>query len=271
MTSQGTSKIDELEYFPCSCPACDKKTPEKVRRLLLMERERFLAAHNLYACYEELQTIKQSILDGRLWELIETRSRNHPTLQAAFQRMLAYSDKFELETPIRKRKGPFILSEESLSRPEVIRHQQRLLEKYQPPHNVKKLLLLPEEHLRPFREISQDGGPIERLERRTDIHTCTYGLTYAIVPQELLDVYPLSQTETALTASPAAINHARVGMTDYLKRFHYSRCIIVVHESWQEQVAKSIKRKFKGKVKVHVVKVDLFDTQAVRIVMKALK
>ena len=91
MTSQGTAKIEELEYFPCNCPACHKKTPDEVRKLLPMYRDRFLASHNLYACYEELQTIKQAILDGRLWELIETRSRNHPTLQAAFRRMLACS------------------------------------------------------------------------------------------------------------------------------------------------------------------------------------
>ena len=271
MTSQGTAKIEELEYFPCSCPACDKKTPEKMRRLLLMERERFLASHNLYACYSELQTIKQAILDGRLWELVETRSRSHPTLQAAFKRMLAYADKFEVETPIRKRKGPFILSEESLFRPEVTRHQQRLLERYQPPLHVKKLLLLPEEHLRPFREIPDEGGPIERLERRTDVHICSYGLTYAIVPQELLDVYPLSQTETALTPTPAATNHACIRMVAYLKKFRYSRCVMVVHEPWQEQVAESIKRKFKGKIRVHVVKADAFDTQALRTVLKALK
>jgi 7-cyano-7-deazaguanine tRNA-ribosyltransferase len=271
MTSQGTAKIEELEYFPCSCPACDKKTPEKVRRLLLMERDRFLASHNLYACYSELQTIKQAILDGRLWELVETRSRNHPTLQAAFQRMLAYADSFEAETPIRKRKGPFILSEESLFRPEVTRHQQRLLERYQPPPHVKKLLLLPEEHLRPFRDIPPDAGPIERLERRTDVHVCSYGLTYAIVPQELLDVYPLSQTETALRPTTTATNHARKRMVEYLKRFHYSRCVIVVHELWQEQVAESIKRKFKGKIRIHVVNTNSFDTHALRTVLKALR
>ena len=236
-----------------------------------MERERFLASHNLYACYEELQTIKQAILDGRLWELIETRSRNHPTLQAAFRRMLAYSDKFELETPIRKRKGPFILSEESLSRPEVIRHQKRLLERYSPPHNVKKLLLLPEEHLMPFREILGDGGAIERLERRSDVHVCSYGLTYAIIPQELLDVYPLSQTETALTASQAATKLTRERMVEYLKRFRYSRCVMVVHEPWQERIAESIKRKFKGKIRVQIVKAASFDAKASGIVLKALK
>jgi predicted RNA-binding protein len=185
--------------------------------------------------------------------------------------MLAYADKFEVETPIRKRKGPFILSEESLFRPEVTRHQQRLLERYQPPSGVKKLLLLPEENLRPFRELPADNGPVERLERRTDVHICSYGLTYAIVPQELLDVYPLSQTETALTPTPTATKHARIRMVEYLKRFHYSRCVIVVHEQWQEQIAESIKKKFKGKIRVQVIKSDSFDAQALRTVLKALK
>jgi predicted RNA-binding protein len=136
---------------------------------------------------------------------------------------------------------------------------------------VKKLLLLPEEHLRPFREISPDGGPIERLERRNDVHVCSYGLTYAIVPQELLDVYPLSQTETALTPSTQTTNLARRRMVEYLKRFHYSRCVMVVHEPWQEQIAASIKRKFKGKMRIHVVNTNSFDTHALRIVLKALK
>jgi 7-cyano-7-deazaguanine tRNA-ribosyltransferase len=271
MTTQGTAKIDELEYFPCNCPVCHKKTPEQVRRLLLPERERFLAAHNLHACYAELQTIKQAILDGRLWELIETRSRNHPTLQAAFQRMLAYSDLFELETPVRKKKGPFILSEQSLSRPEVIRHQRRLLQSYEPPARVKKLLLLPEEHTKPFRERASVKDPIERLERRSDVHVCSYGLAYAIIPHELLDVYPLSQTETALTPTPPATSYARKRMTDYVKKCGYTRCVMVVHEPWQEQIAESIKKRFKRNVRVQTLKTKDFNTQTLRRVLKLLK
>lgn len=88
MTTQGTSKIEDLEYFPCNCSACHNKSPDDVRKLLRMDRDRFLASHNLHTCVGELQTIKQAIVDGRLWELIETRSRTHPALQVAFKRML---------------------------------------------------------------------------------------------------------------------------------------------------------------------------------------
>jgi 7-cyano-7-deazaguanine tRNA-ribosyltransferase len=271
MTAHGTSKIEELEYFPCNCPACHKKTPDDVRKLLLLERDRFLAAHNLHACFEELQTIKQAILDGRLWELLETRSRNHPTLQAAYQRVLAYADCLELETPIRKRKGPFILSEQSLSRPEVIRYQERLIERFRPPARANTLLLLPEAQVRPFRENPTTPDPLQSLERRSDVHICSYGLTYAIIPQELLDVYPLSQTENALSPTSAVIGHTRKRMVEYLRKFRYATCIIVVNEPWQEQTAKLIKKKFKGKLRVQILKIKNFNAQDLRTVLKTLK
>jgi 7-cyano-7-deazaguanine tRNA-ribosyltransferase len=271
MTAQGTAKIEELEYFPCNCPACHKKTPQKVRGMLLVERERLLAAHNLHACFTELQTIKQAILDGRLWELVETRARNHPALQAAFQRILRYSDRFELDTPVRKRKGPFILTEQSLFRPEVKRHQTRLLQKYQPPPKAKRLLLLPEEQTRSFGARSSASDVIDRLEALNGVHLCFYNLTYGIVPHELLDVYPLSQTENSLAPTPATVGFARKRIADYLKKFEYSRCVIIGFAPWQEQLGARLKQTFKGKVRVRFLEEKELDKEALRRIMKALK
>jgi 7-cyano-7-deazaguanine tRNA-ribosyltransferase len=273
MTAQGTSKIEELEYFPCNCPACDGKTPQKVRGSLLMERERFLAAHNLYACFAELQTIKQAILDGRLWELVETRSRNHPALQSAFQQMLHYKDDLEPDTPVRKRKGPFILSEEALLRPEVVRHHGRLMQKYEPPKGATKLLLLPEEHTRPFREEPKRRAsePIDKLVRQSRVHTCAYSLTYAIIPHELLDVYPLSQTETSLQPTPTAVTFLCKRVAAYLRKFAYSRCVIVGYEPWHEQFATSLKRKLKEKPRIRFLEERDLDKEAVQRILKVLK
>jgi 7-cyano-7-deazaguanine tRNA-ribosyltransferase len=271
MTPQGTAKIEELEYFPCNCPACNRKTPEKVRAMILMEQERLLASHNLHACFAELQTIKQAILDGRLWELVEARSRNHPALQAAFQRMLQYNARFEVETPIRKRKGPFILSEQSLFRPEVIRHQARLLQRYAPPPKAKKLLLLPEELTRPFHERSSASEAINRLERLSGVHVCSYGLTYGIIPHELLDVYPLSQTETSLTPTPTSISSARRRVIDYIKKFGYTHCLIVGYAPWQEQLTAWVKQKLRRSAKVRFLEEKELDNRALHRILKALK
>ena len=271
MTPQGTSKIEELEYFPCNCPACHKKTPEKVRGMLLMDRERLLAAHNLHACFAELRTIKQAILDGRLWELVEARSRNHPALQVAFHKMLDYTDQFEVDTPIRKRKGLFVLSEQSLYRPEVIRHNARLLQRYEPPSKVKKLLLLPEEQLAPFRERKTTDPTIDVWRRLNDVHVCAYSLAYGIIPLELADVYPLSQTETSIVPTPVVINSARRRIADYIRKFSYSRCLLIGYAPWHAQLAAGVRQRFKGRVKIRFLEEKEFDKQAIRRILKTLK
>ena len=271
MTAQGTGKLEELEYFPCSCPACDRNSPEKVRRMLLMERERFLAAHNLYACFEELQTIKQAILDGRLWELLETRSRNHPALHAAFQKMLQNTERLEIDTPVRKKRGPFMLSDESLLRPEAIRYQSRLLDRYEPSKRLRWLLLLPEELLQPFQDLPRDAQPTDRLTRQNRAQLCAYGLAYGIVPQELLDVYPLSQTETSLTPTQVAISRVRYSIAKYIQRFGYSRCIVVGCEPWHEQLSTWLAKKFQGKLRMQFLREGALDRQTVQRIMKALR
>lgn len=271
MTTQGTAKIEDLEYFPCNCPACHKKTPDEVRKLLPMYRDRFLASHNLHSCMSELQTVKQAIVDGRLWELVETRSRAHPALQIGFKQMLTYAERLEVGTPIRKKKGPFVFTEDSLRRPEVFRHQKRLLERYRPPGRAKKLILLPESQLEPFREKSGLQESLRKLERRSDVHICSYSLTFAIIPQELLDVYPLSQTESALTPTQVTIDAALKRIIEYLKATTYASCLIFVEEAWQAKIARAVKTKFKRKMKVMIIEGRGVDDQLFSRALKALK
>jgi 7-cyano-7-deazaguanine tRNA-ribosyltransferase len=234
MTTQGTAKLEDLDYFPCNCVSCHKNTPEKVRRLLLPERERFLASHNLHSCFGELQTVKQAIVDGRLWELVEARSRNHPALQRGFQQLLHYAQDLEKETPVRKEKGTFITSAESLYRPEVLRHQERLLERYRPPRDATVGLLLPESYLKPFRENTLANNLVTKLERQKNLHICAYNLSFALIPQELLDVFPLSQSVDSIPATTTTTSKATKRIVDYLKTAGYKKCIMVVEQPWQQ-------------------------------------
>lgn len=39
MTENGTHRLNELEYFPCTCPRCTRTTPKQVKELLEKERE----------------------------------------------------------------------------------------------------------------------------------------------------------------------------------------------------------------------------------------
>lgn len=271
MTAQGTAKLEDLEYFPCNCPSCHKNTPEKARRLLLPEREQFLASHNLHSCFSELQTVKQAIVDGRLWELVEARSRNHPALQRAFLRLLHYAQDLEMETPVSKKRGQFITTAESLRRPEIRRHQDKLLQRYKPPTPAKTVLLLPESFLKPFRENLPVEKMLTRLERRKDLHICAYNLAFAVIPQELLDVFPLSQTVDALPPSTSIINHAANRIVNYLKAAGYKKCIIVIDEPWKNKIAKSIRGHLAQKMKTRVIEAKDDDEKSLLQISKALK
>jgi 7-cyano-7-deazaguanine tRNA-ribosyltransferase len=239
LTPHGTAKLEDLEYFPCTCPACYKKSPEDVKSMLKTDRERILAAHNLYACQNEIRTVKQAIVDGHLWELVEARSFSHPALKKAFDKLLSYAELFELETPIRKKKGPFIISEASLHRPEIVRYQLQLGSNYMYPKGVHCALLLPEKRLDPFRKDLQDNA-FKKLLRMSGLHVCAYSLVFGIIPGELMEVYPLSQMENSLNPTSTAKRKVTERILEWLRRSSYKSCIIVVEEQWQRKVAEAV-------------------------------
>jgi 7-cyano-7-deazaguanine tRNA-ribosyltransferase len=271
MTTQGTTKLEDLEYFPCNCVSCHNNTPEKVRRSLLPERERFLASHNLHSCFGELQTVKQAIVDGRLWELVEARSRNHPALQRGFQQLLHYAKDLEKETPVRKKKGAFITSADSLYRPEVIRYQERLLERYRPPRHATVCLLLPESYLEPFRENTLVNTLVTKLERQKNLHICAYNLSFALIPQELLDVFPLSQSVDSIPATTTNTSNATKRIVDYLKKADYEKCVIVVEQPWQQKIGKSIRSRLGGRMRIKLIEVKEDDEASLRKLPKTLR
>ena len=125
LTVRGTEHLDELDYFPCSCPVCADHDPSELRDCDDTERERLLAAHNLYVSFGEIRRIKQAIKSGTLLELVESRARGHPRMLDGYRALLDHADQLEREDPVSK--GSFFcLSAESARRPEVERHHDRL-------------------------------------------------------------------------------------------------------------------------------------------------
>jgi hypothetical protein len=153
----------------------------------------------------------------------------------------------------------------------VIRHHTSLIRKYEPPSKAKKLLLLPEEYATPFHERATVSPSIETWERFRGGHVCTYSLTYAIIPLELVDAFPLSQTETSIMPTPSAVSSARRRISDYIKRFGYSRCLIIGFAPWHTQLAVGLKQRFKGKVRIRFLEERELDKKAVQRISKAFK
>jgi 7-cyano-7-deazaguanine tRNA-ribosyltransferase len=125
MTVRTTEHLEDLEYFPCSCPVCVGHTPEELRGLGDDERERLLAEHNLHVSFGEIRTVRQAIRRGDLLELVEARARGHPAMLDGYRALLDHAP--QLEGTDRVSKGTFFyLSADSPRRPEVLRHHDRL-------------------------------------------------------------------------------------------------------------------------------------------------
>ena len=84
LTPWGTERIDELMDWPMLMPCVAQVTPEDVRRLPAKEKEELLAHYNLEMTLAELARCKQAVRDGKIWQLAEQRSHQHPALREAF-------------------------------------------------------------------------------------------------------------------------------------------------------------------------------------------
>ncbi len=126
MTPEGTLSLEELEEFPCNCPVCSRYTPDEVRSLPKVERERLLAKHNLYVMLSEMRKVREAIRGEWLWELVQEKARFHPKLLHALMESLKRKEYFLLREPETKSSGLFYSGPETEMRPEVVRAKKRL-------------------------------------------------------------------------------------------------------------------------------------------------
>lgn len=124
-TTDGTYHLSDLQHLPCSCPVCTSYTAEELKDEVRSENYISLAKHNLYATFAEINLIKQCIIEGNLWELVERRCRAHPRLLDGLKRAVSHADWIERFDPIRKSTF-FYCGSESARRAEVLRFGDRL-------------------------------------------------------------------------------------------------------------------------------------------------
>ncbi|TET26600.1 MAG: tRNA guanosine(15) transglycosylase TgtA [Candidatus Bathyarchaeum sp.] len=253
LTESGTARLDKMEYFPCSCPVCNKTDPETVRALPKEEKQKLLAEHNLHVSFCELRRIKQAITEGRLWEHMEMRAHGHPSLLQALKKVAKYSEYMEQQTPVTKKGGIFFFSSLGLARPEVIRYRRRLLERYSVPPEAKILLLLPQTRKKPFHNSKEHETVMKQLQQtiydKVDfVHVCTYAAPFGVVPTELDDVYPLSQNMIAYPFDSETVTYVAGQVSNYIKKTGYERVIILRDPKvWMGKVAAACRRACKKK------------------------
>ena len=248
LTDSGTTRLEQLQYFPCSCPACNKTDPDTVRALPREERHKLLAEHNLHVSFYELRRIKQAVTGGRLWEHMEMRAHGHPSLLQALKKVAKYSEYLEKHSPVTKKGGIFFFSSLGLARPEVLRYRQRLLDRYSPPPPAKVLLLLPQTQKKPFHTSKEHETVMNQMQQSLGdnvdaVHVCTYSAPFGVVPTELDDVYPVSQNVIAYPFDHETVNYVAQQVANYIKKTGYEQVIVLRDPTvWKGKVGAACRR-----------------------------
>lgn len=253
MTENGTWRLNELDYFPCSCPRCASETPQSLESKPAREREVFLAEHNLYVCAAEIRRIKQAIREGRLWEHTEMRLHAHPALLSALKRVRGHEDFLEKFSPTMKSSGFFYFDSVGLARPEITHYRKHLSQKYLPPQNARLLLLVPQTRNKPFHK-APEFKKIRQLFRAlgdkttSQVHVCVYAAPFGVIPLELDEVYPLSQHETALPLDFETVSYVADQAAQYITRSGY-KGVVFLNDSklWKDTIKEACQTACKEK------------------------
>ena len=188
-----TLRLEDVktEHLPCSTRLCDIPVKE-LKEMPQQERTVLIAEHNLAILREELVEIKQRIYEGTLWEYLEMKARAHPTLYRFLKNLRRYRhllEKFDPETHPEPH-GLLFFQDTTPSRPEPARHQMRLVE-IEPAAKKAVVLRVDEKpynrswQYRLIKSIAEDN-----------VHVLFFDPAFGIVPEEVADVYPLSQNDT---------------------------------------------------------------------------
>jgi 7-cyano-7-deazaguanine tRNA-ribosyltransferase len=185
MTPNGTVRLDELFYLPCQCPVCSSHTLPELRGMQGDEKIIEVAKHNLHILKAEVDSVKQAIMDGRLWEYVVQKARAHPKLMEVIY-LFKDIEMLEEGTPLFKERAIFFYDPVDQHRPEA-RRFRRAVEGFKT--SKKKLILCPEGELHPFYSTRRFR---EIIRKFPDAQVCSYSPFLGIIPAEISDVFPAS-------------------------------------------------------------------------------
>ncbi len=261
MMPTGTYRLDNLSEMPCSCKICNNYTPDDLRDMEKEQRTKLIAHHNLYISFAEIRKIKQGIVEGSLLELVEQRCRAHPYLLDALRNLKKYKDIMERYDPVVKKSSFFYCGPESLNRPEVLRHLERL--KRLP--EKKRVLLLPPLKKPYLKNLSDELGKFyhkiknQNVNNSDPIQVVVVDVPFCVIPLEIDEVYPLAQNEVPLFYDEDSKKLVAEVLGDYIKNFDE---LIV-----SEDVIKSFSLDFKFKFNdINAPNINIDDKEKIKYI-----
>jgi len=236
LTSAGRFHLDALSELPCRCKACTSVGIEELKAMNRNERAQLLEQHNLNALGSELALVRERIRAGTLREYIEGQCRTRPWLTALLRLSDSEYRYMEEHTPIVRTNQMIANTSESLTRVEVVRFAERVLERYNPP-DADILLLLPCSARKPYSISNSHQKFIRALgKNRRFVHEVIITSPLGIVPRELELTYPAAHYDTAVTGYWDAEERAWVAdrLFRYLSKHRYQSIVAHVEGAYRE-------------------------------------
>jgi archaeosine synthase len=231
--SNGFFTKQQLPELPCSCPACVKTHDASA-----MGYQEILQ-HNYHMLSYEIKKVRNAIAAGSLRELVEVRVRASPHLSAVLKILdLHHYHYLEERTPI-VRKHPLIATtKDALTRPEIHRFQERVIQRFEKPASAKILLVLPCSAKKPYSFSKTHKLFRECLLNLINpfvVHEVIITSPLGLVPRELELTYPASSYDIAVTGhwDEDEKKMIRTLLKDYLQKNTYDATILHIPESLQ--------------------------------------
>ena len=234
MHSNGTTKLENITYFPCSCVVCNSFTPSELLETTDVDRIIQLSLHNLYVLKKEVNSVKQSILDGRLWEYIMSKAHNHPKLMDAV-RLFKNFEYLEDGTPLYKDKAIYFNEPYDQYRPEAKRFR-KLVKKYIINNKTKLIILYPEGKIHPF---YTSKNFVKIKESSFDAEVFSYNPYLGIIPAEISDIFPASQNIISVEndSSILALNYLTfIDAMKFFLKINQNKKITIIANEFMKQI-----------------------------------
>ncbi len=187
-----TSRLADIRHFSCTCEVCTKFNPKEILSLESEEKISKIALHNLFAIKAEVDRVKESIHQGRLWEYVMKKMRAHPKLFEAIDVFTKNSNYFVSTTPKFKERSIFLFSKEDQYRPEILAFKNTI-QKFKA--RKKIAFLTRNTTIRPAYLANEYSILKEKFKDSESIQFCFYNPFLGIIPLELSDMYPASHYE----------------------------------------------------------------------------
>ncbi len=217
MTRRGTYRIEELDYFPCSCPVCSKYEPRDLVEMSLSERTRLIALHNLYVLRQELRRVKQAIKEGRLWEYLEEVAHSHPAAKRAFDALLKYYKVIASRSPASRGevKALMIFDSASLYNPRAFTARRRVKQANFSKWVRGKVALVP---LLPKWKPLVKSSITARM-RSEGYFVVGYAPVLGPVPSVISEAFPFSQYETSVKFCEDVLEVSALEVQEFVERY----------------------------------------------------